>query len=193
MALFFITWGLWLWQKKQPVRSLLSLIISIFTYSVASVFVPLWSSYLYWRDRKKIILLVFIPWLILVLLQSQFVRFSSISIFNRQSGIEQRLEQKFSETRNQPLWLVRILHNKPVEFSLDFLRRYSSHFSPDFLFFSGDPNRPRYRVPDTGQLLWVTLPFLIMGLYLAVKKRQWWLLLWLGLAPIPSAITFEMP
>ena len=193
VALFFITLGTWLWQNKKRSGSVLSLALSILTYSAASVFVPLWTIYFFWRDRKKIILLLFIPWILLLVKQSQFNRFSGISIFNSQSGVEQRLEQKFSETRNQPLWLTRALHNKPVEYGLDFFRRYSSHFSPDFLFFSGDPIRPRYRVPDTGQLLWVTLPFLIMGLYLAAKKRQWWLLIWLLLAPVPAALTFETP
>ena len=80
-----------------------------------------------------------------------------------------------------------------MEYGLDFFRRYSSHFSPEFLFFSGDPIRPRYRVPDMGQLLWLELPFLLIGLYLTIKKRQWWILLWLGLAPLPAAITFETP
>src|SRR3989344_4727435 len=90
-------------------------------------------------------------------------------------------------------WLVRALHNKPVEYGLDFLRRYSSHFSPEFLFFSGDPVRPRYRVPDIGQLLWIEIPFLVIGLYWTVKKRHWWLLVWLLLAPLPAALTFETP
>lgn len=193
VALFFITLAVWLWQNKRRSWSILSFVLSMLTYSAASVFVPLWATYIFWRDRKKIILLLFIPWIFLLLKQSQFNRFSSISIFNSQSGVSQRLEQKFTETRNQALLLTRTLHNKPVEYSLDFLRRYSSHFSPDFLFFTGDPIRPRYRVPDTGQLLWVELPFLLIGLYVAAKKRQWWLLIWLFLAPLPAAITFETP
>lgn len=193
VALFFVTWGILLWRNNKRVWSVLGLALSMFTYSAASVFVPLWAIYLFWRDRKKIILLLFIPWALLLVKQSQFNRFSGISIFNPQSGVPQRLEQKFMETGRQPLWLTRFLHNKPVEYGLDFFRRYSSHFSPEFLFFFGDPVRPRYRVPDMGQLLWIELPFLLSGLYLTVKKRQWWLLVWLGLAPVPAALTFETP
>src|SRR3989344_3153163 len=100
VALFFVTWGIWLWQQKRRTGSVASLIAAMFTYSAAAVFVPLWSGYLYWRERKKNILLGLIPWLILLIKQSQFNRFSGISIFNSQSGVEQRLEQKFSETRN---------------------------------------------------------------------------------------------
>jgi 4-amino-4-deoxy-L-arabinose transferase-like glycosyltransferase len=193
VALFFVTAGVWLWQKKKPGWSLLSLIVSVFTYSAASVFVPLWSVYVYRRERKKTILLVLIPWIILLLIQSKFGRFGSISIFNPQSGVPQRLEQKYMESGGQPLWLTRLLHNKPVEYGLDFSRRYLSHLSPDFLFFQGDLNRPRYRAPDVGQLLLVTAPFLVIGWYQAVKKKKWWLLVWLFLALLPAALTFETP
>lgn len=193
VALFFITLAVWLWQKKKRLGSILSFVLSTLTYSAASVFVPLWAIYIFWLDRKKIILLLFIPLTLLLLKQSQFNRFGSISVFNPQSGVPQRLVQKFTETGAQPVWLMRGLHNKPMEYGWEIMRRYSSHFSPEFLFFSGDPNRPRYRVPDTGQLLWIELPFLLIGLYAAVKKRQGWLLVWLFLAPIPAALTFETP
>jgi len=41
------------------------------------------------------------------------------------------LEEKFRETRNQPLIIVRLLHNKPTAYVLDAYRRYASHF-PEF-------------------------------------------------------------
>lgn len=194
VALFFVTWGTWLWFKKQPGRSVLSFIASLFTYNAARLFVPLWFGWLAWQKKQiKLLSLLLFVWGILFILPQSRERLANITIFHPQSGVEQRLEQKFSETSRQPLWLTRALHNKPVEYGLDFLRRYSSHFSPEFLFFAGDPNRPRYRVPDIGQLLWIEVPFLLVGLYWVVKKRHWWILVWLLLAPIPSALTFETP
>ena len=194
VALFFVTWGTWLWQAKKRNLGLISFILSILTYNAARLFTPLWFGWLAWRQRQTKLLLVFLGfWVVLLLLPQSRQRLAGTTIFQTQSGVDQRLEQKFSETRNQPLWLTRVLHNKPVEYGLDFFRRYSSHFSPEFLFFSGDPIRPRYRVPDIGQLLWLELPFLLTGLYLAITKRQWWILLWLFLAPLPAALTFETP
>jgi len=195
VALFFITLATWLWFKTRRRWSLLGFILALFTYNAARLFVPLWLAWLVAKERRqiKLLLIFLIFWSLLFILPQSRQRLANITIFHPQSGVDQRLEQKFSETRNQPLWLIRALHNKPVEYGLDFLRRYSSHFSPEFLFFSGDPIRPRYRVPDMGQLLWIEIPFLVVGLYLAAKKRQWWLLAWLLLAPIPSALTFETP
>lgn len=193
VALFFITLGTWLWFSKRWWPGLASLALAIFTYSASMIFLPLWTIYLYFKDKKKIILLLFIPVVLLLFTQLKFGRIGGISILNPQSGVSQRLEQKFAETRNLPLLVTRAIHNKPVEYGLDFLRRYTSHFNPDFLFFLGDPIRPRYRVPDQGQLLWVSLPFLLIGLYQVVRKRYWWLLVWLLLAPLPAALTFETP
>lgn len=191
IALFFVTLGTWLWLKKKFGWSLVSFIVSIFTYNAARLFVPLW---LFWLTRSfKLWLVMLAAWAALFILPGSRERLANITLFHPQSGVDQRLEQKFMETGNQPLWLARSLHNKPVEYSLDFARRYSSHFSPDFLFFKGDPNRPRYRVPDMGQLLWIESPLLLLGLYWAVKKRHWWILVWLVLAPLPSALTFETP
>lgn len=193
-ALFFVTLATWLWFKTRRRLSLLAFILAIFTYNAARLFVPLWFAWLAWKQKQlKLLFLLLVAWGILFILPQSRWRLANITIFHPQSGVEQRLEQKFTETRNQALLLTRALHNKPVEYGLDFFRRYSSHFSPEFLFFSGDPIRPRYRVPDMGQLLWLELPFLLIGLYLAAKKRQWWVLIWLLLAPIPSALTFETP
>lgn len=193
VALFFVTLGTWLWFSKRWRLSLLAFIVAALTYNAARIFLPLWVIYLFWQNRRKVILWFFIPWLMLFFIKPELNRFGNIGIFNPQSGVGQRLEQKYAETRYLPLWLTRALHNKPVEYSLDFFRRYSSHFSPEFLFFSGDPIRPRYRVPDTGQLLYVELPFLLIGLYALVRRRQWWLLWWLLFAPLPAALTFETP
>ena len=194
VALFFVTLGTYLWFSKKQRLSLAAFIAAIFTYNAARLFVPLWFIFLVFKQRKiyPLVGLLLISGILFILPQSS-QRLSNISIFHPQSGVAQRLEQKYAETRNLPLFLTRALHNKPVEYGLDFIRRYSSHFSPDFLFFSGDPIRPRYRVPDTGQLMYFELPLLLIGLYALAKKRLWWLGVWLLLAPMPAALTFETP
>ncbi|MBU1499599.1 hypothetical protein KKE48_01885, partial [Patescibacteria group bacterium] len=189
-------------KNWQLIISLTSFTLAVFTYNAPRIFIPLWLMYLVWQYRSQInrfktilvaAIIVFLPWLLLTFSGQSLKRFYGINVFNPQSGVYQRLEQKFMETRNQPLWLTRTFHNKPLEFSVDIIRRYASHFDLDYLFFQGDPNRPRYRVPDTGQNLWVTFPFFFIGLYLLVKKRHWPILIWLLFAPVASAITFETP
>jgi 4-amino-4-deoxy-L-arabinose transferase-like glycosyltransferase len=194
-AVFFVALATVFWLMKKYWFSLIAFIAALFTYNAARLFVPLWLVWLVFNQRHQIkYLLIFLAfWLGLFLLPQSRERLANITIFHPQSGVEQRLGQKFSETTNQPLFLVRLLHNKPVEFTWDFVRRYTTHFSPDFLFFSGDPNRPRYRVPDTGQLLWLELPLLVIGLYQLARRRQWSWLVWLILAPLPAALTFETP
>ncbi|MCG2691566.1 glycosyltransferase family 39 protein, partial [Microgenomates group bacterium] len=193
VSLFLITLASLLFFQKRFISSIITFTLAIFTYSAALIFIPLWAIYLFFRDKQKIILLLFLPLLLLLFLQTGYSRFSGISIFNTQSGVMQRLEEKYRETRNQPLWLTRALHNKPMEFTWDIAKRYISHFDSDFLFFQGDPNRPRYRVPNTGQVLWICWPFLFLGLYFLAKKKHWLILVWLLLAPLPAAITFETP
>ena len=193
VSLFLITLASLLFFQKRFISSIIAFTLAIFTYSAALIFIPLWAIYLFFRDKQKIILLLFLPLVLLLFLQTGYSRFSGISIFNPQSGVMQRLEEKYRETRNQPLWLTRALHNKPMEFTWDVTKRYISHFDSDFLFFQGDPNRPRYRSPDSGQLLWFSLPFFFLGLYFLAKKKHWLILVWLFLAPLPAAITFETP
>jgi len=212
IGLFWIALGSWLFLKFvnskkyfSLIFSLISFTLAIFSYHAPRIFIPLWLIYLalyFIRDFSKvhrlkiiifIIVILFTPWLLLSFSKQSLLRAGGISIFHQQSGVMQRLQQKFTETNNQPLWLTRGLHNKPVEFSLDFTRRYFSHFDPDFLFFKGDPIRPRYRAPDIGQALLFTLPFFFIGLYLLASHGYWLILAWLLLAPIPSAFTFETP
>ncbi|MDZ7586639.1 MAG: glycosyltransferase family 39 protein, partial [Patescibacteria group bacterium] len=193
ISLFLITLASLLYFQKRFVVSIIAFTLAIFTYSAAIIFIPLWLIYLFFQTKQKKILWVFLPLIIVLILQSNSSRFNGISVFNPQSGVMQRLEEKYRETRNQPLWLTRALHNKPMEFTLDIAKRYISHFDSDFLFFQGDPNRPRYRSPGTGQLLWFSLPFFFLGLYFLAKNKHWPILVWLLLAPLSAAITFETP
>lgn len=76
----------------------------------------------------------------------------------------------------------------------NFLGNYLSHFDPRFLFIQGDSN-PRLNLPGFGQLYWISIPFILLGLWKIWQKKGWYFLLPLVLliAPIPAAITFESP
>ncbi len=202
IGLFFISLATALFIYKKPLLSALVFTFSIFSYHAPRIFVPMWLVYLCIYFRKKInfkktltifFLLTAIPWIVLSISGQSLNRASGITLVHQQSGIKQRLTQKFSESRNQSLLLVRALHNRPVEYLLDFSKRYFSHFDSNFLFFQGDPNRPRYRAPDMGQALWLSIPFFYIGLYFLVKNKLFLIIAWIILSPIASAITFETP
>ena len=59
----------------------------------------------------------------------------------------------------------------PGQMALRFIQTYFSHFDPRFLFFSGDPN-PRHCVPGMGQLLWIDLALVPIGLAASFRRRM---------------------
>jgi hypothetical protein len=80
---------------------------------------------------------------------------------------------------------------------LVFLKNYLAHFSPQFLFLSGDAN-PRHAVEGFGELLWVEAPLLVAGLLRVCKRArnpraraERLLLGWFLLAPLSAALTNE--
>lgn len=75
------------------------------------------------------------------------------------------------------------------------VKNYLSHFSLSFLFLKGDGN-PRSQQPGFGQLYWLELILLPLGLIFLIKNRTKYkllLLFFLLLGPIPAAITKESP
>lgn len=87
-----------------------------------------------------------------------------------------------------------IFHSQPTFFIRNFLSRYFNHFSPRFLAFEGDWQNPRHSAPYIGVLLYPSLVFLIIGLIFGSSRQKidqlnLFFLLWLIVAPIPSALT----
>ena len=78
---------------------------------------------------------------------------------------------------------------------LAFGQNYLFHFSPKFLFVSGD-SISRSQFPGNSQLFWLDILFIFLGLVFLIKKRKlsyWFILVALLVAPIPASITKESP
>jgi len=210
-SLFWATLSVYLflkWQRIKNIRILLlcslSASISMLSYHSARVFVPIILFSLWLMAIKNLKLKDKILSLLIMLLSSGILwiwlmispvagsRAAGVSILHPQSGVGLKLNLDITESVNQPLWLVRLMHNKFVAYFRDFSLRYFSHFDSDFLFFSGDP-LPRYQIPNHGLLLSICIPFLAFGIYLMLRYKKWVLILWLLAAPIVSAITFQTP
>jgi len=77
--------------------------------------------------------------------------------------------------------------------TLSFARKYVSHFSPQFLFLTGD-RLDRHGLRGFGEMLHFEFVFLIAGIYTALKRRSksdQFLLGWFLLFPISAALTNE--
>lgn len=195
-TLFFI--------KKRYLLSIISFILTFYTYSTATLFTPLLvlSLFLIYQKKdtfkqlfkKSYLLLLLLPIAYHLTLGQATGRFSLISVFSDQDLVYDIVNQRTSPWVDQNNIKETIFHNKAISYAGKIGSNYLSAFSPQFLFLSGDPNF-RHSIGRFGELLWVTAPFLILGFVTLSKniknKENKLILAWLLLAPIPSALTSD--
>ncbi len=180
------------------------LIATLFTYHSArliAALIPL-SWYFLHRPAKKsprvlgLIIGLTLIWLVGVglSLTASSARFQQISVFSDLGNVAKR-EELIREATQAPLAapmaLARIMQNKPTDWVFSFTNSYLKNSSLRYLFLGG-AQPPRVEIPETGQFLFIFLPFFLLGLYAAI--RRWepvhrWLLFWLLVAPLPAALT----
>lgn len=211
VATFFITAGVWaflrgLRERKWFYLAALSFVAALYTYHAARVVAPLLGLGLVllyrkelFKDIKKVVFPAFAGVLLLIPLVFDFLgpagisRAAGVGLFADEGPFWRTNEQRGQhESLRSPLSLV--LHNKPVNYTLAFFENYTEHFAGDSLFMRGDGIQ-RNKVPDMGQLYLFDLLFLSLGLILIARKISSWkvVLLWLLVAPIPAALTFQSP
>jgi 4-amino-4-deoxy-L-arabinose transferase-like glycosyltransferase len=205
-TLFFI--------KKRYSLSIISFILTFYTYSTANLFTPLLFISLFLIYRPPLTKLLKRPacrqagpwvqfglYFILLLpityhltLGQAAGRFKMVSVFSDNEIIYDIVNQRISPWVDQNALSEKLFHNKAISYAGKVGSNYLSAFSPQFLFISGDPNF-RHSVGRFGELLWVTAPFLIIGfVYLVANlknKSNQLILVWLLLSPIPSALTAD--
>lgn len=188
LAPFFITLGLFFLLKglKKPnffIVAALTLGLSLYTYHIIKLFLPLMIIlfFLFYHKKlitlfknnmetKKIAILSSIIFLILA------IPIYYLSFFG---GGNQRLNEVSVFNAKNPLF--------------GFLWSFSEHLSPDFLFINGDANL-RHSLPNFGQLLLILLPFILLALGFFIYKRdkRGFLLISLFIAGlIPASLTIE--
>lgn len=181
--------------------------LTLFTYQAARAFLPFFVPLLMLlflkrsiRNNKLILTTVlfsiFIITPIFLILSSKelSLRIRTVSIFataESQLVIDEQLRE--DGVSNVRRFLTRTFHNKPLSYSSQVLQNYFKHFSYDFLFTDkGFPDR--YRIPLTGLLLIFELPLLVFGVWSLLQMRNSagvFLIGWLLLAPLGSALTFD--
>lgn len=206
-SVFWILMGVWFLIKgfkdsKWLIISMIPFAISVYTYNSARVFTPLFLIAivaLNWKkllDAPKKFILAIVFFIILVLPLVPYYlsgegnsRYRLVSITD-DAGLIPRI----NETRGMsklPQPLVRLVYNKATFISFYTFQNYLAHFSPNFLFISGAPHK-QHHIQNMGQLYLFQAPFLVLGIYFLLKRRQplkglllsWWLL-----AFIPVSVT----
>lgn len=191
-GLMFYLLGIYLFllSGKKPiwvVVSMLSFVLSIYSYNSYRILAPLTIAFLffyrYWMGYLKLFNAT--VWLIV---SSLIIGIGAIPII--------RLTLfDHGANRLQAVSITSQAHSIP-ELVVTFIGNYFSHFNPIFLFWSGDSN-VRLQLPGFGQLFIVAIPFILLGLWWVVEnfseKQVFLLVFLLAIAPIPAAITFEAP
>ena len=204
------TWCFVKWLKNKKLIYLLLFTInfslSAYTYQSARIIAPLMVlglATIYFRDLIKypkqvisnflLLLLLLLPLAKSVVTSDAGSRLSGVGLLADEGPLN-RVKEFRGHHPSYPL-VNRLLHNRPVIYSIQFIKNYFDHFNGNFLFVNGDIIE-RNRVPETGLFYLTDFAFLTLGAFYLFKfqtsnfKLVW---LWLFISPIASALTFQTP
>lgn len=197
-ALFFFILGLLLFYLALKKRgwlinlSFLSFGISIISYHSAKIIVPpvlLWLLVFYFKDLKRLSLnfyfglVILIAFAIILISNPRILGFARIQQTEFSKEVIEKT-QAFKKTSNYLLGLGEITFNQ-----------YLTHFTPQYLFISGDQN-PRNSVKTHGEFYKIDALFIFIGLLYLLKMRSKITVIiftWLLLAPMPSSLVSGAP
>lgn len=211
VATFFVVTGVWLFlagmqeKKWYLVLSAIPFALSFYTFNTPRVVTPLLVitlSIVFWKEllkKKKQIILAALLGIVLLLPTVQFLlspqaslRFQEVNIFS-DVAVVKHSNQEITNDGNSVA--SKVLHNRRLVFSADFLKHYFDNLSPSFLFISGDDNK-KFSTQDVGEMYLWDIPFLIIGIVFLFRNKEgnWWVIpLWLLLGIIPAATARETP
>lgn len=223
VATFFLSLGLLFFLKgiknaRWFYPSVLFFVASLYTYHAVRIVAPLLIGgliivyrkelllplkptfiYQYIKVRKHQVLsilvglVLLVPLLIEILGPAGISRASGVGLLSDE-GPFWKTNQQRGEHPNSNSLVAKVLHNRVVNYGVAFLNNYVEHFSGEFLFLGGDEIQ-RNKVPEFGQIYIIMAPFLVIGLLAISRTSLGWgpILIWLIVAPIPAALTFQSP
>ncbi len=212
LGLFFSAVGILFFVKftkdnsKFIFVSALSFLAAMYTFTGQRLFIPLILPILvltFMNDvRKHIRLLLFALAIFAIIFYPLFnfssktiegkLRFEEVTIFKDLDPINE--SATYRETDKNSI-ISRIIHNRRIFFTREFLSNYFDAFNPGFLFAHGDGN-PRLSIRDIGELYYFELPLILAGIYFLFNNNQKYKLLiigWLLVSPLGPATARETP
>ncbi|MFH1705735.1 MAG: glycosyltransferase family 39 protein, partial [Patescibacteria group bacterium] len=195
-------WLCWSKDKKEKplILAFLFFGLSIHAYNSARVLVPLvFLATIVWVLKSKKVKQLFLPFLLLVIFITPIIfqmrDDSAAARFFWVNPIDQGAVNQINEKRGQssmPPLLTRLVYNRPTFFVNFALRNYLKHFSPRFWFIAGGDHY-QFSLPGNPIVFGVLAPFILAGLIKLIKDKKLFLILWLLISFIPSAITKDSP
>lgn len=204
----FLLFGMCFWiSKKESLRSIGSVLLaaSMYGYNAQRLFIPVFLITLamvwyFQKSRKKSVITRFnlihvlkqraVSVGILLFLASVVLGITLFGDVGDRARSASFLDDKLSNSNSISVeWLTKI--GIVAE-------KYATYWRPDFLFMpeGGVNASPILGFPNRGNILEMLLPFFVIGVFFAIKKRQKWAIffgLWLLLAPLPGAVTLDSP
>lgn len=210
-GLFFVLLGVFLFlrginTKNNKILFLSAVFLGIagFTYHSLKIFTPIMVIFLsfyslkFFDIKKSIIAIFFLIYVLFSLLwvldMRTTARGRSVTfVSNSQKILEKPIQEMSydSESRDK---LGALIHNRRLVYLRKYTENYLAHFNPVYLFVTGD--NPRHHAPGMGLLYIICLPFILTGIYFAVKRKpipSLILFVWMLLAPVASALAIEAP
>lgn len=172
--------------------SFLSFGLSVLSYHSAKIVVPpiiLMLILLYYKDLKKLSLNFYSSILIILL----FI--ALLFLDPRLLGMARAKQTQFSQDKIAKTQTFQKTNNYVVGLGEIVLKQYVSHFTPQYLFISGD-QYPRNSVKNTGEFYKIDALFIIAGLIYLIKLRSRIsviILAWVMLSPLPSSLVQGAP
>lgn len=211
VALFFYICGIWLFLKslEKPYFSFASLFafgLSLYAYHSPRLVIPALFAGLFliffrqikenfkWYLSASFLFLIFVSPILWQLKSATGARFGSVTILNAQERLGESI-RNIRDDQNRRDFLGSLTHNRRIIFGRDILSGYIDHFNFNFLFLNGDA-ADRHHAVGMGMLYLWDLPFIIIGIYLLIKKRDkssLVVLCWFIVAPLASALTKATP
>ncbi len=198
-------------EKKKIlylISSILFFVLSIYCYQATRLTSPLIGFGLiliYHKEIFKNIKPVLIAGIIAgLLLVPLLLDFTKGNVLSRAAGVglfadpgpRSRVEEQRGQHQQIDSIAAKTLHNKLTNYGLAFVANWAKHFHGEFLFLSGD-EVTRSKVPETGVMYLIDILFIISGAIVIFrkKKEKGWqiILMWIVVAPLASALTFQAP
>ena len=189
-------------KHKHPIWACIPLAAALYTYYGERIFIPIFvlTSMLYfWKDiakRKKSLITTFvfafvilIPMAITTFSVGNKEKFLKTTIFGQIRPKE--YEEKLLKEDNSRA-AFKLFHTDVLEKSYGVIDHYLNHFSPSFLFTEGSTLDKRQLIYGMGLFYLFELPLILLGVFHTLREKNKYtkfIIFWLLVAPIPSAIT----
>lgn len=193
---------------KWSILAAFFLVASMYTFNSHRVFTPLFLLVVtgvnvrnIFRSRKLLLVIMTLFALFTILFSPMVphlmspegrLRFDEVSWVKDTSLVEKANARIQRDTMSGTF---AIADNRRVDYVTEFLKHFTDHLKPDYLFFHGDENA-RLSTQDTGEFYLVELIFLLAGVFLLLKHRQFpsaFLGLWIVIGLIPGSLARETP